>query len=55
MSGLRRFLEEFRNALIAAAVLGALVQLPVRNVVITGVVGWVVFLAVLALQLLLFR
>jgi hypothetical protein len=55
VTGLRRFLEELRNALIAAVVLAGLVQLVVRNVIVTGVVGWIVFLAVLVLQILAFR
>jgi len=43
-SSLRRLLEAARNAAIAAIVLGGLTQLVFRNTIVTGIVGWVVFL-----------
>jgi hypothetical protein len=54
-SSLRRLLEAARNAAIAAIVLGGLTQLVFRNTIVTGIVGWVVFLAVLVGQRLLFN
>jgi len=54
VSGLRRFLEEFRNALIATVALGSLVQWLGHNVIVTGIVACVVLLGVLALQMVLF-
>ncbi len=55
VSRLRLFFEAARNAVIAAIVLGALTQVVFRNTIITGIVGWVVFLVVLAVQTLLFN
>jgi type IV secretory pathway TrbD component len=55
VSKLRLFFEAARNAVIVAIILGALTQLVIRNTIVTGIVGWVVFLVVLGIQVLLFR
>jgi len=55
VSRVRLFFEAARNAAIAAIVLGGLTQLVFRNTIVTGIVGWVVFLAVLVAQRLLFN
>jgi hypothetical protein len=46
VGGVRRFAEEFRNALVLVVLLGALVQAVGRDIIVTGIVIWVVFLGI---------
>jgi hypothetical protein len=53
--GFRRFLQEVRNALIFAVALAALVRAVGLNFIVAGIVFWLVFLGVLAAQVVVFR
>jgi hypothetical protein len=55
VSTLRLFFEAVRNAVIVAIIVGAVTQLVIRNTIVTGMVGWVVFVVVLGIQVLIFN
>ena len=50
VTGIRRYAEMTRNALIVAFIFGALTEVTTNNAVATGVVGWIAFLIVFYLQ-----